>query len=42
MTLKIFKLEIYERAIEPEFSEIFDDLDISPEEWKSNQNIETQ
>ena len=25
MNLKIFKVEIYERAIEPEFSEIFDE-----------------
>ena len=27
MNLKIFKVEIYERAIEPEFTEIFDELE---------------
>ena len=29
MNLKIFKVEIYERAIEPEFTEIFDELEKS-------------
>ena len=29
MNLKIFKVEIYERAIEPEFSEIFEEIERS-------------
>jgi hypothetical protein len=40
--LKIFKVEIYERAIEPEFTEIFDDLERAQDEKKSASKIEAQ
>ncbi len=35
MNLKIFKVEIYERAIEPEFTEIFEDIQRTQDEKKS-------
>ena len=40
--LKIFKVEIYERAIEPEFTEIFDDLERAQDEKRSASKMEPQ
>jgi hypothetical protein len=42
MNLKIFKVEIYERAIEPEFTEIFDEIPRTQDEKKSASNMEQQ
>ena len=40
MNLKIFKVEIYERAIEPEFTEIFEDIQRTQDEKKSASNVD--